>query len=75
MLPKIVELAKKEMKLPARIGLPKGITGLDEDPSLSTVAGLVLEATDSNNEKGRPAQIFSSGFGQKLKKVFKVFIP
>jgi cell division protein FtsA len=72
-LPKIVELAKKELKLPARIGFPQGFLGLEEDPSLSSVCGLVLEGFDSE------AQWYYSGFGDtlgsKVKKIFKIFIP
>src|SRR3989338_1147740 len=41
-LPKIKELAKQQLKLPVQIGIPKGIAGLQEDPALATVAGLVM---------------------------------
>lgn len=74
MLPKIVELAKKEMKLPARIGLPQGIAGLDEDPTLSAAAGLILEGVDLEKDEGM-LPVFSTGLGGKIKKVFKIFIP
>lgn len=74
MLPKIIDLAKKETRLPVRIGLPAGIVGLDGDPTLSTAAGLVLEGADSENGGGL-MPIFYSGFGGKIKKVFKFFIP
>ena len=74
MLPKIVELAKKETKLPVRIGLPYGITGLDEDPSFSTAAGLILEAANLENGGGA-MPIFNIGLGEKIKKAFKFFIP
>ena len=74
MLPKIVELAKKEMRLPVRIGLPEGIIGLDGDPTLSTVAGLVLEGADLENSGGM-IPIFHNGFGAKVKKVLNFFNP
>jgi len=75
-LPKIVELTKKELKLPCQIGKPKGFIGLDEDPSLATVCGLVLEGIDSEG-KGHGFPVFNRGKGitGKLKKIFKVFIP
>ncbi|MBI2626515.1 MAG: cell division protein FtsA [Candidatus Nealsonbacteria bacterium] len=75
MLPKIIDLAKKEMKLPARIGLPTGLAGINSDTTLSTAAGLVLEAADlvKNNRGIMP--VLQTGIGGKIKKIFKVFIP
>lgn len=73
-VPKIVELAKKELKLPCRIGKPVGFDGLEEETSFAAACGLILKATDSEGsafEKSRPGE----GFGDKLKKFFKVFIP
>lgn len=75
LLPKIVELAKKEMKLPVRLGLPKGMEGLNGDLTLSTAAGLVLEAADLEKDDGGLMPVFSKGFGGKIKKAFKFFIP
>jgi len=74
MLPKIIELAKKEIKLPVRIGLPEGVIGLDGDPTLSTVVGLVLEGTDLENSGGM-MPIFHNGVGAKIKKVLNFFNP
>jgi len=71
-LKKIVELAKRESKLPCRIGTPQGIVGIDEDPTLSTVAGLVLEGL-SSEEEGPPS--FPQGIKSKLKRIFRIFIP
>ena len=41
-LSKIRDFAKKEFKLPCRIGKPQGFSSLEEDSSLATVCGLVL---------------------------------
>lgn len=72
-LPKIVDLAKKELKLPSRIGMvTKGFIGLEEDPSLATLCGLVLEGADLAAEKSFS---FAEGITAKLKKIFKIFIP
>jgi len=71
-LKKIVELAKKETKLPCRIGIPQGIAGIDSDAALSTVAGLVLEGLDSEEEN---PLIFPSGIKSTLKRFFRIFIP
>lgn len=68
-LPKIRELAKQELKLPCEVGIPGGIIGLEEDPSLATVAGLVIGGVDF--EEGS----FAKSLGSKLKRMFKVFIP
>jgi cell division protein FtsA len=73
-LPGIVELAKKEFRLPTRLGRPKGIAELENDPSLATVCGLVLLGQDLEGETGRPS-FSASGIGSKLKKIFKIFIP
>ncbi len=72
-LPKIVELAKKELKLPARIGVPRGIEGLEEDPCWGTVSGLVLGGQESESEGSR--EVLSRGIITKVKKIFKIFIP
>ncbi len=72
-LPKITDLVKQKLKLPCKIGIPQGIIGLEEDPSLSTVAGLVLGGADLKSE---PSSFgFTKGIGLKLKRIFKAFIP
>lgn len=72
-MPKIIELAKKELKLPCRIGIPKGFIGLDKDSRLSTVCGLVLSGVDFKEEQEPPS--FLKGIFAKLKRISKVFIP
>jgi len=72
-LPKITELAKKELKLPCKIGKPQALSGLEKDPSLSTVCGLILSGADLEKE-GREIT-FGKGIGNKIKKIFKIFIP
>ncbi len=72
-LPKIVDFAKKELKLPCKIGYPDGISGLEEDPALSSVSGLVLRGIDFEEEKSLPS--FQGGVFSKLKRIFRIFIP
>ena len=73
-LPGMIELAKKEFHLPSRIGRPKGIEELEDDPALATVSGLVLLGQDL--EEGTGKSFFSNfDLGSKLKKFFKIFIP
>jgi len=75
-LSKIVELAKKELKLPCRIGKPSDFSGLD-DPGFSTICGLIIKGLGP--EEGRASWQtsgkFLSGVGDKVKKIFKIFIP
>lgn len=73
-LPGIRELAKKEFKLPCRIGLCKICPGFQEDPGLSTLYGLILEGVDIEEEQGR-ASTFGRGIKDKLKRIFRIFVP
>ena len=68
----LVEIAKDKLKLPSSIGIPKGITGLPKDPSLSVVAGLALLGSDIDNE---PPSEIGGKFIAFFRKIFKVFIP
>ncbi|MFH1657204.1 MAG: cell division protein FtsA [bacterium] len=70
-LPKIVELAKKELKLPVQIGVPRGFLGIEPDPSLATVCGLAMEGMDSSG----PNVGVIDWIKKILKKIFKIFIP
>lgn len=75
-LPKMKELVKEQLRLTCQIGIPQGIVGLPEDPSLATVAGLVLMGADFDNtdQKGILSG-FTKGFGARFKRMFRVFIP
>jgi cell division protein FtsA len=72
-LPEIVELAKKELKLPCRLGKPQGFLDFEKDPSLATVCGLVLEGADLETEKS-PSILRRTNLLSKLKRIFKIFI-
>lgn len=72
-IPKIKELAKETLKLACEIGIPKQIMGLQEDPSLATVAGLVLGGIDFGSQEGILG--LTKGWSGKVKRVFKLFIP
>jgi len=75
-LPKIVELAKKELKSPCRIGRISGFPELEDDPELATVCGLVLMGSDSEGEINESMlKFFNKGIGNIFKKIFKMFIP
>jgi cell division protein FtsA len=70
-LAKIVDFGKKVLKLPVRIGRPKGFLGLDKDLEFATACGLVLAGVDLIEKKSS----ISQGIGQKLKRIFRVFLP
>ena len=76
-IPKIKELTKDILKLSCEIGSPKGIMGLEDDPALATVVGLVLEGVDSDRGGGMMefTQGWWSRFWNKFKKWLKNFIP
>lgn len=66
-LPGIKEIAKKELKLPCRIGIAQGFPSFQAEPSFSTLYGLILEGLDLEEENPKPRNI--------LRKILKVFIP
>ena len=83
----LVDFTKKQLNLPARVGIPRrdsepgqgaeqqGWFGLEENPGLSTVCGLLLRGIDIE-DGNPPGSVFSSkGILAKLKKFFRVFIP
>lgn len=75
-LPKIRELAKQTLKLSCEIGIPKGIAGIEEDPSLATVAGLVLgglEDIDGSDKEGILGLL--GNLPKKIRKMLKAFLP
>ncbi len=73
-LPKIVELAKKELKLPVQIGVPRGFLGLEPDPALATVCGLALEGISSTSS-GSSFPSLGNKAGSLAKRILKIFIP
>ena len=73
-LPGMTELAKKEFRLPTKLGRPKGITNLENDPTLSVVSGLILLGQDLEESTGK-SSFSTSGISSKLKRIFKIFIP
>ncbi len=81
-MPGILELAKKQLRLPVQIGYPANInTIIDrvEDPAFATAVGLVLWAHEySEGAKGSGkfgTDILESVGLSKMKKLFKKFLP
>lgn len=73
-LPKIVEFAKKELKLPCRIGLSQSFVPFQEDTTLSTVCGLILCGLDLE-EEGASRSRHNQGIGERIKRIFGFLIP
>lgn len=72
-IPGIVELAKSKFRLYCRLGKPKGILDLEDDPSLSVLVGLILFGLDLEKREGEFER--KRGLFSKIKKLFKVFLP
>lgn len=68
----ITELSKTKFQLNCKIGRPKEIKNLEEDPALATLAGIILLSQDLEKEIKREK---SKGFFGKLKNLFKIFTP
>jgi len=74
-LSQIVELAKRELKLPCKIGKPRGFLDLESDPAWATACGLVLGGLDLEEGQVPGLGEFGKGIGSKIKKIFKIFLP
>lgn len=73
-LPKIVEAAKKDLKVTAKLGMPQGVVSLNSDPAFLGVIGLGVGATEGERHKGGGGRA-GAGFMHKIQRVFKTFIP
>ncbi len=67
-LPGIKDFAKREFKLPCRIGAPNLFPDFQEDPSLSTLCGLILEGAGVEESPERISG-FWNGVLTKLKRL------
>lgn len=78
----VVQLAKETLKLPAQIGFPLELSGIVDrinDPAFATVTGLIMWEADENgvfsSGGGRFKLPSLGGVGQKIRKIFKTFLP
>jgi cell division protein FtsA len=81
LLPGVAELAQEIFQIPARLGFPKNIKGLDEkyrSPEYSTVTGLLQYKAIQIDEDGPVNELISTGvivdFFRKIGTWFKEFI-
>lgn len=80
-LPGVVDVAKKQLRLPARIGKPQGFGGISDqvdDPSFAAAAGLLKWAIDQEHRADRHHSIAMPDIGNSVGKMrdwFKTFLP
>ncbi len=78
-IPGVVDLAKKELKLPVQIGFPENIPGVIDkidDPAFATPEGLIMWGMSHVEEKKDLPGISSMGQTvDKIKGWFKTFLP
>ncbi|MBU6447237.1 cell division protein FtsA [Patescibacteria group bacterium] len=82
-MPGILELAKKELRLPVQIGIPSNVTTIIdrvEDPAYATAVGLILWANEylpgsAGSNAGIAKKLMDHKSVDKLKKMFKKFLP
>ncbi len=81
-IPGVLELAKKQLRLPVQLGIPTNVTTIIdrvEDPSFATTVGLVLWAKEylgAPKGGGNFARKILENDGiDKVKKLFKRFLP
>ncbi len=72
-IPGLVDFTREKLGVPCRLGVPRRFFSLEEDPSLSTLCGLVLCGADLEEEED--GKINFKGAVSKFKKIFRVFIP
>jgi len=72
----IIDNAKRILALPCQIGKPRGFLGLDPDPSLAVLCGLIMdrdvEYMDGHSEGGLR---WLDKIWESIKKLLKFFIP
>ena len=71
-IPGIVDFVKKQLKLPVKKGIVKEFIGLEEDPSYSTVCGLIMTGIGQQETRGPTTEGVAIS---KIKRIFKIFVP
>ena len=77
----IIELAKREMRLPVKIAVPKGVEGSVADvdnPMFATLVGLLISGFSDeriSNESRESTEENHNFFSKFFNKIVKIFIP
>ncbi len=81
-IPGVLELAKKQLRLPVQLGIPANVTTIIdrvEDPSYATAVGLILWAKEylgvAKSGGNFTRKIMEHDSVDKVKKLFKRFLP
>ena len=78
-MPNIVELARKEFKLPCRLGKPTYVSGLEDGQIFAVACGLIAADLDfekiGNKPGGNRSPVSSGGLVDKIKNFFRIFLP
>lgn len=74
-IPKLKDFVKEQLKLPVEIGKVKNILGIEDDTSLTVVAGLALSGTINDADEKENTFGFIKKIFLSLKKILKSFIP
>ncbi|OHA63021.1 MAG: cell division protein FtsA [Candidatus Wildermuthbacteria bacterium RIFCSPHIGHO2_01_FULL_45_20] len=72
-LPKIVDVARKDLKLTVKIGTARGIVSPQQDPAYLGVMGLLIDG--ANDWQPRKNAMFRIGWLSKIKRILRSFIP
>jgi len=77
----VVELAKKELRLPAQLGFPQPLPGIVDDindPAWAVAVGLIFHAMDTAQNKGQSSISSLTSVGPTVAKIrgwFKALLP
>lgn len=72
-LPKIVDEAKKDLKVTVKLGTPRGVVSLNSDPVFLGVIGLLVGMAELGHRGGK--RRVSLRFLEQIKRMLKPFIP
>lgn len=68
----VVEFAKQRLKLPVRVGYPKGFMELN-DPQFAVCAGLLMSGFEGVGQIGEKTR--GESLAEKFKRFFRIFLP
>ena len=79
----MVSMAKEKLRLPSQVGVPielNGVIDKVDDPSFATAVGLIMWESDDNGffierDKGLFKLPKLGNVGQKIRNIFKTFLP
>ncbi len=73
-VPNIGEAAREVSQLPCKVARPRGVKGLQEDPRYAVLAGLLQEGITEEKDNA-PSEYGGGGIGERLRNIFRIFMP